>query len=125
MAVAQHRHRLPDGFVIVRGETPFQRRVLETVRRIPPGRVASYGEIARWAGRPGAARAVGTTLARSAGDAPAHRVVTSTGRLVPGWEIGQAELLRAEGVRISDGHVPPPQPWWEGPGAARRQAISR
>ena len=105
MAVAQHRHRLPDGFVIVRGETPFQRRVLETVRGIPPGRVASYGEIARWAGRPGAARAVGTTLARSAGGAPAHRVVTSTGRLVPGHEAEQARLLRMEGVRVDGRHV--------------------
>jgi O-6-methylguanine DNA methyltransferase len=106
---------LPDGFRVVREQTPFQRRVIETVRAIPSGRIASYGEVARWAGRPGAARAVGSTLARWDGDAPAHRVVTAAGRLVPGWEREQAQLLRAEGVRVSGGIVPEPRPWWEGP----------
>ena len=38
-------------------------------------------------------------MARSLDGAPAHRVVTSSGRLAPGWEREQAELLRAEGVR--------------------------
>ncbi len=45
--------------------TPFQRRVYEVVRRIPPGRTLTYGEVARRAGRPGAARAVGNAMARN------------------------------------------------------------
>jgi methylated-DNA-[protein]-cysteine S-methyltransferase len=45
--------------------TPFQRRVYEAVRRIPPGRTLTYGQVARAAGRPGAARAVGNAMARN------------------------------------------------------------
>jgi methylated-DNA-protein-cysteine methyltransferase related protein len=107
--------RLPEGFRIVSG-SEFERRVAETVRMIPEGRLASYGRVAEWAGRPGAARAVGSMLARSLHDVPAHRVVTASGRLVPGWEREQAQRLRAEGVRVRDGHVPEPLPWWDGPG---------
>ena len=43
--------------------TPFQRRVISVVRRIPPGRVATYGDVAARAGSPRAARAVGTSSA--------------------------------------------------------------
>ena len=43
--------------------TEFVARVLNLVRRIPPGRVATYGDIARLAGYPGAARAVGNVMA--------------------------------------------------------------
>jgi O-6-methylguanine DNA methyltransferase len=113
--MAPSHHGLPVGFRVVSDVTPFQRRVIRTVRRIPAGCIASYGQIAAWAGRPGAARAVGSTLARSPAQTPAHRVVTASGRLVPGWEREQAQLLRAEGVRVRDGRVTEPRPWWEGP----------
>jgi len=83
---------------------------------IPEGKVASYGRIAEWAGRPAAARAVGAMLSRSPSNVPAHRVVTASGRLVPGWEEEQAQRLFVEGVRVRDGHVRDPVPWWEGPG---------
>ena len=43
---------------------------------------------------------------------PWHRVVTVAGRLVPGHETEHAERLRAEGVRVRDGHVAAPIPWW-------------
>ena len=76
--------------------------------------------MADWLGAPAAARAVGAALARSPDAVPAHRVVNATGRLVPGWEREQAELLRSEGVRIRRGHVAPPVPWWPGPSARRR-----
>lgn len=67
---------------------------------LTPGEVVTYGEVAAEAGFPGAARAVGTHLARGGGDHPWWRVVTASGRLVPGNEATHARLLRAEGVHI-------------------------
>jgi methylated-DNA-protein-cysteine methyltransferase related protein len=110
--------RLPEGFVVISEAapvTPFERRVHRVVKRIPAGTVASYGRIAEWAGRPGAARAVGGIMSRSGGALPAHRVVNASGGLVPGWEREQRERLRAEGVRLRAGRVADPIPWWPGP----------
>jgi methylated-DNA-protein-cysteine methyltransferase-like protein len=67
--------------------------------RLRPGEVVTYGEVAEEAGHPGAARAVGNVIASSEG-LPWWRVVTSTGRLVPGHEAVQARRLRAEGVEV-------------------------
>lgn len=92
--------------------TSFERRVLTVVRRIPPGRVASYSMVADRLGQPGAARAVGTALGRGLGG-PAHRVVTADGRLVRRWP-DQSRLLRSEGVGVCDGRVARPIPWWHG-----------
>jgi methylated-DNA-[protein]-cysteine S-methyltransferase len=84
--------------------TPFTRRVLAAVRRIPPGRVSTYGDIAAVAGAPGAARAVGNIM-RDCGarDVPCHRVIAANGSL--GGYGGQLELkralLKAEGVTVS------------------------
>ena len=65
-------------------QTPakFRSRVLSVVRRIPAGRVATYGDIAAAAGSPRAARAVGNIMreCRSAG-VPCHRVIAANGRL--------------------------------------------
>ena len=69
------------------------------------GTVMTYGEVALEAGHPGAARAVGAVLSRGGPGLPWWRVVTSTGRLVPGHESEQARLLRSEGVRVADGRV--------------------
>jgi O-6-methylguanine DNA methyltransferase len=82
----------------------FARRVLTAVRRIPPGRVATYGDIAALAGRPRAARAVGTIMRDcTARDVPCHRVIAAAGRLggYGGNESMKRELLRAEGVMVS------------------------
>jgi O-6-methylguanine DNA methyltransferase len=81
----------------------FSRRVLRAVRRIPPGRVATYGDIARIAGSPRAARAVGNLLREhSDPGTPAHRVIGAAGAL--GGYGGnlqlKRELLRAEGVQV-------------------------
>jgi alkylated DNA nucleotide flippase Atl1 len=62
--------------------------------------VWTYGEVAEAAGRPGAARAVGRILATVDAGVPWWRVVTSTGRLVPGHETDHARRLRAEGVTV-------------------------
>ncbi|HXG62598.1 MAG TPA: methylated-DNA--[protein]-cysteine S-methyltransferase [Planctomycetota bacterium] len=61
--------------------TPFERRVYAVVRRIPRGGTRTYGEVARAAGAPGAARAVGRVLARNriCLFIPCHRVVGAAG----------------------------------------------
>ena len=86
----------------------FTARVLSVVRRIPVGRVATYGDVAAAAGSPRASRAVGNIMrdVRRAATSPAHRVVAAAGRL--GGYGGNLELkralLRAEGLdRDPDG----------------------
>lgn len=85
--------------------TPFQADVVAVLRRLRPGEVVTYGEVAAEAGHPGAARAVGALLAASDGALPWWRVVTSTGRLVPGHESEHRRRLAAEGITVRDGRV--------------------
>ena len=75
--------------------------ILSVVEEIPPGRVATYGQIARLIGRENNARLVGNVLSQASryGNYPCHRVVNHAGRTAPGWP-EQAELLRQEGVRF-------------------------
>jgi methylated-DNA-[protein]-cysteine S-methyltransferase len=82
--------------------TEFTRRVLVAVRRIPPGRVATYGDIAQLAGRPRAWRAVGTIMRTCKSLVPAHRVIAAGGRLggYGGNLALKRALLRAEGVPV-------------------------
>lgn len=83
--------------------TDFSARVLSVVRRIPAGRVATYGDVADLAGRPGAARAVGNIMRECRSrDVPCHRVVAAAGRLGGyGGETGlKRSLLQAEGVTV-------------------------
>jgi alkylated DNA nucleotide flippase Atl1 len=79
--------------------------VYELVAAIPPGEVMTYGEVAAECGFPGAARAVGTVMARSDGELPWWRVVAANGRLVPGHEAEHTRRLRAEGVAVRNGRV--------------------
>lgn len=85
----------------------LERRIVEVIRFLREGEVVSYGDIANDAGFPGRSRAVGHVLAVSTDvyDLPWWRVVNSTGRLVPGHEAEQAQLLRAEGVSVNNGRV--------------------
>ena len=75
-------------------KSAFSRRVLTVVRRIPAGRVATYGDVAQLAGKPRAARAVGNIM-RDCQDrtVPCHRVIASAGRL--GGYAGNTPLKRA------------------------------
>ncbi|MBO5513544.1 MAG: MGMT family protein [Mogibacterium sp.] len=75
------------------------RKVLDVALSIPPGKVASYGQIAKIVGKEKNSRMVGRimSMADRYGDYPCHRVVNSAGRTVPGWP-EQRELLEAEGV---------------------------
>lgn len=56
-------------------------RIFAVIRRIPPGRVATYGQIARLAGRPRAARQIGYALHRCPPGLPWHRVINAQGRI--------------------------------------------
>jgi methylated-DNA-protein-cysteine methyltransferase-like protein len=82
-------------------------RIYAVVRRIPRGRVATYGQIADLAGLAGHARQVGYALhALPEGTSvPWHRVVNAQGaispRSVPGAELVQQQLLAREGVRLN------------------------
>lgn len=82
----------------------FSEEVATVLMRLEAGEVVSYGEVAEEAGFPGAARAVGN-LVRTTPGLPWWRVVARSGRLAPGHEQRQAELLRAEGVTITNGRV--------------------
>jgi len=86
----------------------FGARVLMIVRRIPPGRVATYGDVAAMAGRPRAARAVGNIMRDCRRtDVPCHRVIAAGGRLggYGGRELLKRALLAAEGVIVSGKRV--------------------
>ena len=83
----------------------FEQAVAGVLDSLRDGDVLTYGEVAAEAGHPGAHRAVGSLLRRSGGEFAWWRIVTSTGRLVPGNEVEQARRLAAEGVRTRDGRV--------------------
>lgn len=93
------------------GTSPnFYEQVYAVVRRIPPGKVTSYGRIAHMLGRPHAARAVGYALNalkdQEDHHVPWQRVINNQGRIsIVNREHGahiQAEILRSEGVPVSD-----------------------
>ena len=87
------------------GLTELQERFRTEVADLGVGEVVSYGEIARRAGRPGAARAVGGFLAEHGGGLPWWRVVRADGRVAPHKPVDQARRLRAEGVDVEGGRV--------------------
>lgn len=89
----------------------FRARVYELVARIPPGKVATYGQIAKLVGAPGAARAVGVCMRTNTDtkNVPCHRVVGSGGKLT-GYAYGNGiatkrALLKEEGVAFSGDNV--------------------
>ena len=93
---------------LARADRSFTERVLSTVRRIPPGRVATYGDVAELAGRPRAARAVGNIMRDCRRrDVPCHRVIAAGGRLggYGGSEFLKRSLLAAEGIVVSGSRI--------------------
>lgn len=89
--------------------SPLYQQIFEIVRQIPVGRVATYGQVARWAGYPGYARQVGYALYRlldQQTEVPWHRVVNAKGEisyspLRYGSDELQRVLLEGEGVEFT------------------------
>jgi len=86
------------------GMTAFRQKVLKLCRQIPFGKTATYGELAARAGAPGAARAVGSCMAKNRIPLiiPCHRVVPVGGRLgnysAPGGTETKKQLLEMERI---------------------------
>ena len=85
--------------------TAFE-KIWDLARQCPPGRVVTYGELARLAGNPRWSRVAGYAMHGCPADVPWHRVVNREGRLCPGSEERQRQLLEAEGVAFTgEGYV--------------------
>ena len=92
-------------------KTLFREKVYKLTRQIPKGKVATYGQLARLAGSPRAARAVGVFMKTNpdAPNTPCHRVVASNGNLT-GYSAGNGistkkKMLIAEGVDFKGDRV--------------------
>ena len=116
--VAEHFAGTRDAFdvpVVLEGVGDWDRRVLEGVRTIARGETASYGEIARRIGAPGAARAVGGGVGRNPIGLliPCHRVIAGDGTLGGyggSWFGSREELLGLkERLLELEGVTPPPR----------------
>lgn len=87
------------------------KRIYEAVKKIPRGRVATYGQIAELAGDKKMARAVGNALHHNPDPdtIPCYRVVNAKGELSGAFAFGgihsQEALLRADGIEVVDGRV--------------------
>jgi len=97
----------------MRGSAGRNQRIWEVVRRIPAGRVATYGQVAAVAGLAGQARQVGYALhdLPEGSDVPWHRVINAKGEVSlrspshgggPAWEGFQRHLLEEEGVAFDE-----------------------
>lgn len=89
-------------------QTSFKDRVLKEVRKIPKGRVASYGQIALFAGKPRGAREVGWILNRwgDEGNTPWWRIINTKGYIsIKHNEISaleQKRLLEEDGIKVGE-----------------------
>lgn len=103
----------------------FAQKVFDVVRRVPRGRVVTYGQVARMIGHPRSARYVGYALHSNPnpgsedGAAPCHRVVFANGGICDGYAFGgpdvQRAMLESEGVTfLDDRHVDLSACQWDG-----------
>lgn len=87
----------------------FAKKVYEAVKKIPRGRVATYKDIAKFIGSPGAIRAVGGALHKNhSPEIPCHRVVCSSGE-AGGYNKGRrakVKILASEGIKVQNGRLP-------------------
>jgi methylated-DNA-protein-cysteine methyltransferase-like protein len=123
-----------------RGRTPkrapappkFARAVYALVRRVPRGRVVTYGQVAAILGHPRAARAVGTALSNLPAPleriVPWQRVINAAGGISARGDVHrpdlQRELLETEGVAMRGGRIDLGRYRWKGPGHEWRVALS-
>lgn len=90
-------------------DSSFNKKVWLALKLIPRGQVTTYWELAKYLGKPKAARAVGNACGRNPGlpRVPCHRVIKSDGR-VGGYAGGvkkKIELLKREGMRVKKGKL--------------------
>jgi methylated-DNA-protein-cysteine methyltransferase-like protein len=115
-----------------RADVPnFYAVVYRLVAQIPPGKVTTYGQIARWLGHPSAARAVGYALHAlpTGSEIPWQRVINAAGRVSSRcdrhYEGIQRALLEAEGIKFdSYGNVDLQRFGWSGPLAGEHDQRS-
>ena len=87
------------------------KRIYEAVRKVPRGKVATYGQIAEMAGDRKMCRAVGNALHKNPDPdtIPCYRIVNAKGELAGAFAFGgektQEKLLRADGIEVVDGKV--------------------
>ena len=87
------------------------KRIYEAVKKIPKGRVATYGKVVEMAGNPRMSRAVGNALHKNPDPdhIPCYRVVNSKGELAGAFAFGgeevQRKLLEADGIEVVNGKV--------------------
>jgi methylated-DNA-protein-cysteine methyltransferase-like protein len=103
----------------------FRAAVYAFVRRVPPGHVVTYGQVAHRVGQPRSARAVGGAMRSCPEGVPWHRVVNAQGRISrrrrDSGMLTQRIRLEQEGVRLRRGRVPLHWYRWE-PEPKRRRA---
>ncbi len=97
----------------------FFEQVYEVVIKIPKGKVATYGDVARLVGNPRASRAVGCALHSNPyyGVVPCHRVVNARGEVCKGFVFGgedaQRKMLEDEGILFESGKINMNKYRWE------------
>ena len=106
---ADVKRMIAESYDLVTGSP--SKRIYEAVKKIPRGRVATYGQIAELAGDKKMARAVGNALHHNPDPdtIPCYRVVNAKGELSGAFAFGgihsQEALLRADGIEVVDGRV--------------------
>ncbi len=112
----------------VKARSSNYRRIYAVVRRVPEGRVATYGQVAAAAGLPGHARQVGYALHAlgAPSSVPWQRVINAKGRVsprsVPGFDAVQRGLLECEGVAFrADGRVDLERYRWRASASRRKR----
>lgn len=97
----------------------FFSRVYAVVSKIPPGKVATYGQIAMMLGNPRSARIVGWAMRKAPSNLPCYRIVKKSGELSPDYVFGSSDvqraLLKSEGIIFKkDGHIDMKKHLWDG-----------
>ena len=107
----------------------FRERVYEMLKRVPRGKVVTYGQLALMAGRPRAAREVGWIAHSGLHGLPWQRVVNRSGGLASGYRDGRRghkRDLERDGVRVREDFTVDLRhyQWWPGEGASRRLNLA-
>ena len=103
------KRMIAESYELVAGSAA--RRIYDAVKKIPKGKVATYGQVATLAGNPKMSRAVGNALHKNPDPAgiPCYRVVNAKGELSGEFAFGgpgaQQKMLEADGIEVVDGKV--------------------